>query len=283
MSGGLISFGFQHYTGKEFKSWQIMFLVVGLFTAASGILAFILLPDSPLSSRLSPREKYHAIERLRANQTGIENKTWKWYQFRESMSNFQATVIASFGFTNKEAALLNMRGGATNLTTCLIASYLATRYNQRFFSFIALILLGLTGGCLIAFLPAHQRGGKLFGMYLCNCTGAATPVTYSWISANYAGHTKKVTMSAILLICFSIGNIVGPLTFRTADEPDFIPAKVTIIVMCALAVTCASVLKFYHLWENRRRDRLGSDDSQAADLAFADLTDRENLKFRYRV
>lgn len=34
-----------------------------------------------------------------------------------SISNFQAIIITSFGFTNKKEALLNMGGGATNLTT----------------------------------------------------------------------------------------------------------------------------------------------------------------------
>lgn len=199
-----------------------MFLVVGLFTVAAGIVTFLYLPDSPMKSRLTAKEKYHAVQRVRSNQTGIENKEWKWYQVREcladpqtcifivliianntpngSMSNFQATVIKSFGFTNKQSALLNMGGGATNLTTCLISSYLASHYNKRYPSFIALLLLGLTVGCLIAFLPAHLKGVKLFGMYLCNCIGAATPICYSWIAANYAGHTKKVTMNAILLI-----------------------------------------------------------------------------------
>jgi hypothetical protein len=28
----------------------------------------------------------------------------------------------------------------------------------------------------------------------------ATPVLYSWVAANFAGHTKKVTMNALLLM-----------------------------------------------------------------------------------
>lgn len=34
----------------------------------------LLLPDNPMSSRLSHAEKVAAVERLRENQTGIENK-----------------------------------------------------------------------------------------------------------------------------------------------------------------------------------------------------------------
>jgi MFS family permease len=68
--GSLISFGFQHYYSPTFTSWQIMFLVVGLVTVATGIAVVMVLPDNPMSSRLTPAEKVWAIERLRENQTG---------------------------------------------------------------------------------------------------------------------------------------------------------------------------------------------------------------------
>ena len=72
--GSLISFGFQHYTSTTFFSWQIMFLVVGLVTVCVGIIVVLVLPDNPMKSRLSHEEKVWAVERLRENQTGIENK-----------------------------------------------------------------------------------------------------------------------------------------------------------------------------------------------------------------
>jgi MFS family permease len=37
MIGSLISFGFQHYKSPTFTSWQIMFLVVGIITMATGV------------------------------------------------------------------------------------------------------------------------------------------------------------------------------------------------------------------------------------------------------
>jgi MFS family permease len=44
MIGSLISFGFQHYYSPTFRSWQIMFLVVGIITIAVGITGEYLLP-----------------------------------------------------------------------------------------------------------------------------------------------------------------------------------------------------------------------------------------------
>ena len=46
---------------------------------------FIMLPDSPVTAKgLSQREKRVAVERLRAGQTGVENKHLKPYQVKEA-------------------------------------------------------------------------------------------------------------------------------------------------------------------------------------------------------
>ena len=115
--GAILSFAFQHYKseGHAFKSWQIMFLLCGLVTICVGVTVMLVFPDNPMKSRLSHDEKIWAIERLRENQTGIENKRFKWKQAKEcfadphtwllslitissnvpngAVSSFQATII----------------------------------------------------------------------------------------------------------------------------------------------------------------------------------------------
>ncbi|KAF5845375.1 hypothetical protein GGP41_002926 [Bipolaris sorokiniana] len=213
MIGSLISFGFQHYHSDAFTSWQTMFLVVGLVTIAVGITVVFLLPDNPMSSRLTPSEKVWAITRLRSNQTGIENTTFKPYQVLEcfkdpqtwllslitissnvpngAVSSYQATLIKSFGFDSKTTALLQLPSGAISIISILIATYLAGRFNQRGLNIITLLVPGMLGGCLMAFLPSSAKTGKLIGNYLTNCIGSSLPLLYSWVAANYAGHTKK--------------------------------------------------------------------------------------------
>ena len=45
----------------------------------------IFLPDSPVTAKgLTLREKKIAVERLRGNQTGVENKHLKGYQVKEA-------------------------------------------------------------------------------------------------------------------------------------------------------------------------------------------------------
>jgi MFS family permease len=73
--GALMSYGFQFYVGGRFSSWQIMFLVVGCITIFMGVVVIIFMPDNPMSARkLTHAERVAAVERLRENQTGVENK-----------------------------------------------------------------------------------------------------------------------------------------------------------------------------------------------------------------
>ena len=197
-----------------------------------------------------------------------------------AVSSYQATLIKSFGFNSKTTALLQLPSGAVSVISIISATYLAGRFNQRGLNVVTLLIPGALGGALMAFLPGQNKTGKLIGNYLTNCIGASLPLLYSWVSANIAGHTKKVTMNAILLMSFCLGNIIGPLTFRQADAPNFVPAKITIIVTCAVAAMLALLLRAYYTWENKRRDR-AMDSAYVRDEEFLDLTDRENRHFRY--
>jgi MFS family permease len=99
--GAISSYGFQHYegVGETFKSWQIMFLVFGLLTIAVGICVFLFLPDNPMSSRLSDDEKLFAIERLRSNMTGIENKKFKIPQMIECIRDPHTWMLSAITVT----------------------------------------------------------------------------------------------------------------------------------------------------------------------------------------
>jgi MFS family permease len=169
-----------------------------------------------------------------------------------------------------------------SVISIISATYLAGRFDQRGLNIITLLIPGIMGGALMAFLPASNKNGKLIGNYLTNCIGSSLPLLYSWVAANIAGHTKKVTMNAILLMSFCLGNIIGPLTFRQADAPDFVPAKITIIVTCAVAGCLTVILRCYYVWENKRRDKMGGGQ-RVANEEFLDLTDKENVRFRYKL
>ncbi|KXT18012.1 hypothetical protein AC579_9639 [Pseudocercospora musae] len=140
---------------------------------------------------------------------------------------------------------------------------------------------GLLGGGLLAFSSDDHRASKLAGNYITHVVGAFLPCAYSFAAANTAGHTKKVTMNALLLMAFCLGNILGPLTFRDEDAPSYTPAKVTIVAVDSVAIVFSVALLGWYYWQNRKRERNMVTVPYMPDEEFADLTDRENSHFRY--
>jgi hypothetical protein len=87
-------------------------------------------------------------------------------------------------------------------------------------------------------------------------------------------------MNAILLMSFCLGNILGPLTFRDEDAPEFIPAKITIVAVDSTVLVAIAILLAYYRWENKNRDKVVVE--HRPDVEFSDLTDKENLELRYK-
>ncbi|KAI0381912.1 allantoate permease [Hypomontagnella monticulosa] len=304
--GSLSSYGFQFYEGKSFKSWQIMFLTFGLITSLVGFLVYVIMPDNPMTAKfLTDEEKVWAIERLRANRTGVENRTFKVSQVWDcltdpqvwmialikifssipngAVSSYQAQIIKSFGYTSKETALLSVASGGILIVSILASSWAAGRFNAVGPATIVLHLLGgVLGGGLTAFSPKNNKSLQLAGNYFMNISISTMSLQYSYAANNIAGHTKKAMMSAILLMSFCIGNIIGPLTFRDQDAPNYLPAKISVMTAASLAILMNATLLVYYWWQNKRRDRLSESLEYQEDREFLNLTDRENPEFRYR-
>lgn len=180
-----------------------MFLVFGLVTTFVGVVVMCFVPDNPMKCKFLTRdEKIWAIERLRENKTGIENKHFKPYQVREcfkypqtwlislitvssnvpngAVSSYQATIIKSFGYTSKQTALLSLPSGVITVISVLSATYMAGRFGTRGPIIISYLLLGgVFGGCLLAFTEDDNKGAKLAGNYLTNVVGSSLPLLYS--------------------------------------------------------------------------------------------------------
>jgi len=301
---GLASYGLLFYTGNTFYSWQVLFLIFGVITVVVGVLIMLFLPDNPMQAKfLSHDERIFAIERVRANQTGVENKKFKldqalsslwdpqiWLIFLiTSISNipnaaagsFGSIIIENFGYTDKQTLLLGLPGAAITFVTIYLVGFTSGRYNLRGINLVMTLIPGIIGGALMAYLPGDDKAGLLIGNYLTYITGPSLVLLYALISANVSGHTKKITMNALVLIAFCLGNILGPLTFRDQDAPQYIPAKITIFVTNAVSIVLTFILIAYYMWENKRRDKLMMGVPHRENVEFMDLTDKENMEFRY--
>jgi MFS family permease len=195
--GAAISYGFQHVNSTALANWQILFLFMvgclwtvtflraleadqgelqGCLTTVFGIAIIFFLPDNPMSaSFLSDEEKIAAIEHVRVNLTGVENKHFKPYQLVEllfkdketwplffitllamidngAVSNFSSIIIATFGFSTQRTTIIQIPSGAVSIIATVGATYLIGAIGHRSYM-IALITI-----------PSILGAGLLLGM-----------------------------------------------------------------------------------------------------------------------
>ncbi|TFY77931.1 hypothetical protein EWM64_g6082 [Hericium alpestre] len=123
---GLMGFGVLHIHTSSFKPWQWLTTITGVLTLVVALAFWIYFPDSPTSAWfLTPAERAAAVHRIRANQTGVENKVWKREQFVETLTDPKTWVFALFSIvtqllnslTNQRQIIVNQFGFDTIDTT----------------------------------------------------------------------------------------------------------------------------------------------------------------------
>ncbi len=143
----------------------------------------------------------------------------------------------------------------------------------------------------------YKPATPVAGYSLIGFFGPVVGITISLGASNVAGETKKSFMAAAVFVAYCVGNIVGPQMIHSQQKGDHYPDLWTGLIiwyvisvyhqLCAnifsycITILCASVLSVLWFRENRRRAGLGLNESDRDRLAFKDLTDKENLHFRY--
>ncbi|PWY85997.1 MFS allantoate transporter [Aspergillus heteromorphus CBS 117.55] len=306
--GGLLGYGIGQIRGS-LSSWKYEFLIIGALCAVWGIFIVMFLPDSPVTARtFSPRERKLTVERLRDNQTGVENKTLKPAQVLEALldwkvwvflllglsgnipnggiSNFGTLIIQGFGFSTLVTALMQIPYGVFISTMILISVYVNDRLppNNRCFVAIMFLIPNVAGAFGLCFLPEASRVGRLICYYLTGSYNASFVLILSILTANIAGHTKKVITNAMIFLGVCAGNIAGPFFYRSDQAPRYTLGIWSMIVSNFIEIALIILLRVVLAWENRRRDALQSGDRPDLgrdQTAFSNLTDKQNLNFRY--
>ncbi|KAG2130369.1 MFS general substrate transporter [Suillus clintonianus] len=317
---GFISFGVLHIDTKGFEPWQWLMIITGIMTVILAILFWFLFPDSPTNAWfLTPDERVKAVQRIKENQTGVENKHFKTEQLIEaltdpktwlfalfsaldnvpnSLTNQQALIIASFGFNDVQTTLLSCVGGVIEILTIFTGVQLATRWpNSR--AYIAVIYFVPTwcGILLVNLLPWSDQVGLLISQFLTSVSVPGFVLALSWLNSVTAGHTKKIVTNAIMLSAYCIGNAAGPFMWKTQYKPRY---HIPWAVIGACYVACPVlllVIRTVLVRENRIRDAEPVENSEEyvierftedgkcvevkVDKEYLDLTDRQNRDFRY--
>ncbi|KAK1231924.1 hypothetical protein PQX77_004943 [Marasmius sp. AFHP31] len=277
--GGLLGYAIGHIKG-DLPSWKYEFLIIGALCSAWGIIMYIILPDSPPAARqFTRKERLIAVARLRGNQTGVDNKKFKWDQFKEALgdlkswlffllgfvanipnggiSNFSTLIIKGLGFDTLETTLLGIPQGALVCIWIGLGAYLNDRLPPNSRTLVCMLFMLPTIGGTLGFLlaPQHASAGRLVCYYLTGSYQASFVLGLSLVTSNVAGQTKKQVTAAMIWLGACVGNISGPFFYRGQDAPYYRLGIGSMLVSNCIELCIFLVLRLYFIRSNRVRDR----------------------------
>ncbi|KXN86369.1 hypothetical protein AN958_10231 [Leucoagaricus sp. SymC.cos] len=278
--GGLIAYGIAHIQGAALKNWQILFTLLGCVTFAWGFFILFWMPDSPMHAKcFSLEDRLLMAERVRKNDTGIQNKTFKMYQAIEAFKDptvwavtlisftnalptgglgaFSNIIINAFGFSQLQTYLLAIAQGAIIMIFLFSAAYLSKRFSQKLLWAFIYTLPNIAGTIVFICVPTtpHTKVGLLMAFYCMQGFGAVAVLNLAVMTGNVGGRTKQVIASSLVFIAWAVGNAIGPqgksiiILFRDNDAPRYIKAFVAHLVVYGiqLATIVFVRLRLMHL------------------------------------
>ncbi|KAI5114806.1 hypothetical protein M0805_009447, partial [Coniferiporia weirii] len=210
----------------EFAPYKILFLMLGGLAIAVGTAVIIWMPDSPVHARMLTREeRIAAIERVRDDQGGTENRKLKKDQVIEAftdirtwlivlstlvsnipnggLSNFGSIILKSFGYTTKQALILGAPGGVIGSFATITLGWYADKKNERMVPIVISLIPTLIGTAMLVGLNGSgQKGALLFASWIISFYGCSLALIYAYNASNTSGHTKKITVNAMTLTAF---------------------------------------------------------------------------------
>ncbi|KAH7916345.1 MFS general substrate transporter [Hygrophoropsis aurantiaca] len=315
--GGFIAYAISFYDGARLPPYKIVYFLLGGLAILVGIVVLIWLPDSPVNARmLSVEERIAALERVRNDQGGTENKKFKKDQVIEALldirtwlvviatmltdipsgglTNFSNIIIKNFGYTSRQTLVLATPSGLVEIVSVLICGWYSDKKGERMLPVIWATLPTLVGmALLIGFNGTNQKGVLLFGTYLIGTFGSTLSTIYAYNASNTSGYTKKLTINALTLTFFCIGNIIGTEIFQPKDAPAYIPGKTAIMVLLTIQIGVAYLLRRINMRMNIQRQAMVQEEKlrkgwtdvdvqkERERRAFADMTDKQNIFFVY--
>ncbi|BCS19943.1 uncharacterized protein APUU_20375A [Aspergillus puulaauensis] len=304
--GGILSYCFTLIKSGPLKSWQALFISYGGVTVLWGLFVGQYMPDSPMRAKCyNEADKRLMVERVRENQTSLQNKAFRREQLIEALTDpqtwgyclisicttlptsglgaFKSIIIKGFNFTTLQTQLLAMVLGFYIILVLFSSLYLVRKTGQN------LLVMGVY--CIPSFIGTivlmtvenknnATRIGLLISYYITLSFWSAQTLALSMISRNVAGQTKKAAVVTCNFISWATAAAVGPQVFLSWDAPRYFIAFSTHIGCYSLLVVVIFLLRWHLMRQNAKKDALYERDETYAN-AFEDLTDRENTNFRY--
>ncbi|EPS37655.1 hypothetical protein H072_8682 [Dactylellina haptotyla CBS 200.50] len=299
-SSKLLAYGILHMRGVGGKpGWFWLFVLMGLFTIASGFVLGFLLPDSfknprsaflPGRSVFTERELHILRTRVRLDDPmkGKKKKHIDWGAFKRAFTNwriwihvaislcnngpqrgfdtYSPSIVNSFGFAALTSNALASVGFYLQIPTSFAFSWVSDHFNKRGETVIAGLSCHLIGYIFNrVFTELNGRGIRYFGVVWTQCFGTFShPLNIAWLSLACSDSEVRALAMAMVIMGANIAGIYGAQIFRQDDRPKYRRGFATGAAILAVAIVLATIRYIDDVIRRRRTANqefsAGSDD-----------------------
>lgn len=311
--GGLLATAIHALDGTHgIAGWRWIFIVEGVITAGFGLLAFIFMSAYPgTSSWLTPTEKAiielsNAADRAETTRESADFRTgqiraafrdWRVYLWGlfyittyipvYSVILSLPSVITGLGYEGTRATLMACPPYGVGFVIVLIGGWTSDRHGHFFLHCIIGIVFTLIA--LIALMAVENLVARYVMFFLIMFMFLPISISWTWISTNFAGASKRATAMGLI---FSQGNIGGAISgqiYRAEWAPRYVQGHAINVACYVIALVAGSALWYSYSRDNAARDRAAGEDSAGArekghvDMSGEDLGDLgdRHPSFRY--
>lgn len=290
-------------------SWRMIFAIEGLLTILAGLLAFVLLTDSPsTASWLTPSEKSLSAHRLlRERPTGpahlLDAPTPSKY-LRGSLLNpltvsvalvflldavtvqalafFLPTVVRSLfppSTPQTTLQLLTVPPYLFGASATVLLSLLSWRIDHRQGLFLIPAALVITGYGM--FVGSRDAATRYAAAFLASGAFALGPLTNAQVCANCVSDTAKNAGLAVNGMMAAVGGLVGTWAFLPWDAPGYAVGNGLNLGTGAGIFVVSSGVWWWMGWDNGRREREEAEGRRGEWLEGLSEVEREGLEWRH--
>jgi hypothetical protein len=172
--------------------------------------------------------------------------------------------------------LLGIPSGVVDIAVILLASWLHGRTGDSLYTSVGFVFTATVG---LIFLITLPTAGKLVGLYLVTFYIGAYILFLGSITANTSGYTKKILTNAIVLIGYTVGNMIGPLIMTSNQAPLYVGGVAGCIAANVVAMVTFIAIR---IWMARMNKMKASNPSPKVEDD-GDLSDLVDPNFVYRL
>ncbi|OBT55558.1 hypothetical protein VE04_02732 [Pseudogymnoascus sp. 24MN13] len=266
--GGILAYGVSKMDGIAGREgWRWIFIIEGVLTVAMGLIAFFFLVDFPEKAMNSWRflnedDLKIIVDRVERDRSDVvappfklgeylkNGLDWKVYFFAANFGLSSVVTYAAAYFLPivlRDGLHFSVAAAQCLSTPCYVFAsilgysqgYWSDKINMRTPFILFNCLLEIIGVAVLGF--ATQNPARYFGAFLIiggANSNIALVLTYQ--ANNIVGQWRRAFCSATIVGAGGMGGIIGSLTFRSQDAPDYRPGLYTCLVaaiMVALSVT----------------------------------------------